>query len=350
MTLDLSIGVQVGDFDLAVDLTVGEEVVAILGPNGAGKSTLLRAVAGLLAVDTGTITIDGVSVDDAAAGTFVPAHRRPIGVVFQDYLLFPFLTARENVAFALRARKVPKRDAARQADEWLARVGLADRATARPAELSGGQAQRVALARAIVSEPRVLLLDEPLAALDAGARIDIRRELRAHLASSTGARLIVTHDPVDASVLADRVVILEAGRVVQTGAMVDIAAHPRSRYVADLIGINLYRGVARDGVVALGAGVELVIADHDVVGDVHVVLHPRAVSLHRTDPEGSARNRWHGRITEVDDQGDRVRVRIEGDLPLVAEVTRASMAELGLAVGVGVTATAKAAELQVRPA
>jgi molybdate transport system ATP-binding protein len=350
VTLELSIGVQVGALDLRVDLDVGEEVVAVLGPNGAGKSTLLRAVAGLRPVDSGSIAIDGRVVDDAGAATFVPASRRPVGMVFQDYLLFPFLSARENVAFALRARKVPRREAARRADEWLARMGLAERGDARPADLSGGQAQRVALARAIVREPRVLLLDEPLAALDAGARIDVRRELRAHLAGTAGARLLVTHDPVDASVLADRVVIIEEGRVVQAGRMDAIAAHPRSRYVADLIGINLYRGVARGGVVAVGPGVELVIADHDVAGDVHVVLHPRAVSLHRTEPEGSPRNRWHGRITELDDLGDRVRVRLEGDLPIVAEVTRASVDELGLAVGVGITASAKAAELQVQQA
>jgi molybdate transport system ATP-binding protein len=349
VTLALDVGVTVGAFDLAVELEVGEEVVAVLGPNGAGKSTLLRAVAGLRPVDAGRITIDGEVVDDAERRTFVPPPRRPIGVVFQDYLLFPFLTARDNVAFGLRSRKVGKREAVRRAEEWLARVGLADKADAKPGELSGGQAQRVALARALASRPKVLLLDEPLAALDAGARVDIRRELRTHLAESAGARLLVTHDPVDASVLADRVVILEAGRVVQSGRMDEVAAHPRSRYVADLVGINLYEGVARDGVVTTGAA-ELVIADRDVRGDVHVVLHPRAVALHLHDPEGSPRNHWRGRITDVDDLGDRVRVRLEGDLPIVAEVTRASVAELGLVVGLGVTATAKASELSVRPA
>jgi molybdate transport system ATP-binding protein len=194
-----------------------------------------------------------------------------------------------------------------------------------------------------------LLLDEPLSALDAGTRVAVRSELRRHLAEFAGSRLIVTHDPVDASVLADRVVILEAGRVVQTGTMEEVAAHPRSRYVADLIGINLYRGVARDGVVTSG-GAELVIADHDVAGDVHVVLHPRAVSLHLVEPEGSPRNHWRGRIADLDDLGDRVRVRLEGDLPIVAEVTPASVAELGLAVGLAVTATAKASELSVQPA
>jgi molybdate transport system ATP-binding protein len=349
VTLALDVGVTVGTFDLSVELEVGDEVVAVLGPNGAGKSTLLRAVAGLRPVDAGRIAIDGEVVDDAERRTFVPPQRRPVGVVFQDYLLFPFLSARDNVAFGLRSRKVPKREAARRADEWLARVGLADKADARPGELSGGQAQRVALARAIVTEPAVLLLDEPLAALDAGARVDVRRELRTHLAGSAGARLIVTHDPVDASVLADRVVILEGGRVVQSGRMDEVAAHPRSRYVADLIGINLYRGVARDGIVTSGRA-ELVIADRAVAGEVHVALHPRAVALHLHDPEGSPRNHWRGRIADLDDLGDRVRVRLEGDLPIVAEVTPASVAELGLAVGLAVTATAKASELSVQPA
>ncbi|MCU1375473.1 MAG: transporter ATP-binding protein [Actinomycetia bacterium] len=350
MTLELSIGVQLGGLDLAVDLTVGDEVVAILGPNGAGKSTLLRAIAGLRPVDAGRITIDGRVVDDATAGTFVPPQQRPIGMVFQDHLLFPFLSARDNVAFALRARKVPKAEALRRADAWLARVGLDDRGGARPSELSGGQAQRVALARAIVSEPRVLLLDEPLAALDAGARIDVRRELRDHLDQSTGARLIVTHDPIDASILADRVVILEHGRIVQEGSMAAITTHPRSRYVADLVGINLYRGTARHGVVTIGPGAELLIADQDVTGDVHVVLHPRAVTLHLDDPGGSARNHWRGTISEIDHLGDLVRVRVEGPLPIVAEVTRAAVQDLGLDVGRAVTATAKASEVHVHPA
>jgi molybdate transport system ATP-binding protein len=329
-----------------VELAVGDETVAILGPNGAGKSTLLRAIAGLQPIDAGRIAIDGRVVDDGQA-TFVPPQDRSVGVVFQDYLLFPFLSARDNVAFGLRAHKVKRHEAARRADQWLERMGLSDRATARPAELSGGQAQRVALARALVNEPRVLLLDEPLAALDAGARIDIRRELRGHLARSPGARLIVTHDPIDASVLADRVVILERGRVVQDGPMDAIALHPRSRYVADLVGLNLYRGVADDGLVAVRGGGEIVVADHDIAGEVHVVLHPRAVSLYLEDPGGSARNHWRGAITEIDDLGDRIRVRVGGELPLVAEVTRDAIRDLDLAVGRVVVATAKAAEVQV---
>jgi len=348
--LECSIRHRIGTLELAVDLTVGEEIVAILGPNGAGKTTLLRILAGLEAIDAGHVTVDGTAWDDAAAGVFVPPERRPVGMVFQDYLLFPFLTARENVAFSLRSRGVAKRDARARADAWLARVNLADRATAKPRELSGGQAQRVALARALVSEPRLLLLDEPLAALDAGARIDIRRELRRHLADAPGARLIVTHDAVDASVLADRVVVLEGGRVAQEGTITEIARHPRSEYVADLVGLNFFRGTARDGTVALGGGGEVVVADHTATGDVYVTFHPRAVSLSLRAPDGSARNRWAGIVTDVDTLADRVRVGVSGAVPLAAEVTPEAASELELAPGRNVVASVKATEVRVYPA
>lgn len=350
MSLASSFSVGVGTLELAVDLAVGDEIVAILGPNGAGKTSLLRAIAGLLPIDAGRIAIDDVVLDDPGADVFVPPAARPVGMVFQDYLLFPFLSARENVAFGLRSRSVPRREARRRADEWLARVGLAERADAKPHELSGGQAQRVALARAIVADPRVLLLDEPLAALDAQARSDIRRDLRTHLAGAGGARLVVTHDPVDASVLADRVVILEEGRIVQDGPMRDIALHPRSAYVADLVGLNLYRGTARDGAVDIGGGGVIVVADHDARGDVYVSVHPRGVALHLDNPHGSARNHWRGTVTEVEALGDRVRVRIEGPVPIIAEVTREAAGELGLVPGNPIVATVKATEVAVYPA
>jgi molybdate transport system ATP-binding protein len=250
----------------------------------------------------------------------------------------------------LRSRGVAKRDARARADAWLARVDLADRAGARPRELSGGQAQRVALARALVSEPRLLLLDEPLAALDAGARIDIRRELRHHLADAPGARLIVTHDAVDASVLADRVVVLEDGRVAQVGTMPEIARHPRSEYVADLVGLNFFRGTARDGAVTLDGGGEIVVADHALSGPVYVAFHPRAVALSLRVAEGSARNRWAGTVTDVDTHGDRVRIGIAGPVPLAAEVTPEAASELALTPGRLVVAAVKATEVRVYPA
>ena len=204
---------HVGTFRLDVELTTKSgETVAVLGPNGSGKTTLFRCLAGLLPIDGGRIELDGEPLDDPAHDVFVRPERRPVAVVFQDYLLFPNLTALENVAFGLRARGVAKAEARARATAWLERVGLADHAHHRPRALSGGQAQRVALARALATEPRLLLLDEPLAALDAGTRGDVRRDLRRHLATFDGVRLLVTHDPVDAYALADRVVILEAGQ------------------------------------------------------------------------------------------------------------------------------------------
>ena len=349
--LEASVRVQRGALTLAVDFAAGpDQVVVVLGPNGAGKTTLLRVLAGLLAVDGGRVVLDGEVLDDPATGSFVPAERRAIGMLFQDYLLFPFLSARDNVAFGLRSQGIRKANARRRAEEWLARVGLADRAGAKPHELSGGQAQRVALARALVSEPRLLLLDEPLAALDAGARAEIRRELRRHLDAARGTRVLVTHDPVDAAVLGHRLVVLEEGRIVQEGSHRDVSAHPRSRYVADLVGVNLYRGQARRGVVRLADGGELRVASSEATGEVFATVHPRAVAIHLAPPEGSPRNRWQGRVTDVDTLGDRVRVRIDGPVSVIAEVTPTAAGELGLGPGREVWAAVKATDVVVYPA
>ena len=237
--------------------------------------------------------------------TFVVPERRPVSVVFQDYLLFPSLTALENVAFGLRARGVPKVEARTHAHAWLERVGLADHAHHRPRALSGGQAQRVALARALATEPRLLLLDEPLAALDAGTRGEVRRDLRRHLTTFDGVRLLVTHDPVDAFALADRVVILERGQVVQTGTLADVTAQPRSRYVADLVGINLLQGVGHDGAITTVTGGQVVPA-HPVRGEAFAVIQPHSVALYPSPPAGSPRNVWAVTVADVDRQPDRV--------------------------------------------
>ena len=216
--LHADIQIRLGDLHLDIALAVDDgEIVALLGPNGAGKTTALRAVAGLQPLDGGRITLDDTVLDDPASDTFVPTAQRPIGFVFQDYLLFPRMTALDNVAFGLRARRQPKADARTAARGWLARFGLADHADAKPRTLSGGQAQRVALARAVATDPRLLLLDEPLSALDATTRLTVRTELRRHLATFDGARLLVTHDPIDAIVLADRLVIIESGRITRPG-------------------------------------------------------------------------------------------------------------------------------------
>lgn len=214
--LDARIAVRRGEFVLDVGLRVERgETVAVLGRSGAGKSTLLRALAGLLPIDEGRISLAGEVLDDPAERVFVPCERRPVGVVFQDYLLFPHLRARENVAFGLRARLGLRRKAARaQADTWLARFGVGELADRRPGALSGGQGQRVALARALATQPRLLLLDEPLAALDTTTRGEVRAFLRGVLPDLSAPVLIVTHDPVDAEVLADRTIALNAGRLV----------------------------------------------------------------------------------------------------------------------------------------
>ena len=246
MTLSADVGVQLGALDLDVAFMAADgETVAVLGPNGAGKSTLLRALAGLVPLTRGRIALDDEVVDEPSTSTYVVPERRSVGVVFQDYLLFPHLSVLENVAFGVRSRGVPRAEARRRAGEWLARVGLEDRAGAKPRTLSGGQQQRVALARAMVTEPRLLLLDEPLAALDVGTRTELRRDLRAHLASFAGARVLVTHDLLDAVALADRLVVLEEGRIAQSGTVREVSDTPRSRYVADLVGVNLLRGTAR---------------------------------------------------------------------------------------------------------
>jgi molybdate transport system ATP-binding protein len=349
MSLDARIGLSLGTLSLDVPLAAEPgQTVVLLGPNGAGKTTVLRAIAGLLALDEGRVAVDGHVLDDPTSGVWIPTERRPIGYVFQDHALFPHLSAVENVAFGLRARGVRRREAARRSREWLERVGMADNAGARPSALSGGQTQRVALARALVLDPRVLLLDEPLSALDASTRVDTRRELRRHLEAHEGARLVVTHDPVDAMTLGDRVVVLEAGRVVQAGSLTELRERPRSRYVADLVGVNLYRGTADGGRIRLSDRGELVAAGH-AQGDVFAVVHPRAVALHRREPEGTPRNVLAGTVDHLDVEGDRVRVIVAGAVPVTAEVTPSAVAELELTAGAAVWASIKATEITAFP-
>ena len=350
MSLEARLALTLGQLQLEADLEVATgELVVLLGPNGAGKTTLLRALAGLVALDRGRVVLDGAVLEDTAAGTWVPTERRPIGFVFQDYLLFPHLSALENVAFGLRARGLAKAEARKRASGWLEWVGLAEHAGSRPRALSGGQAQRVALARAMVSDPRLLLLDEPLAALDAATRAEVRRDLRRHLAGFAGTRLLVTHDPLEAMALADRLIVLEGGRITQTGNPDDVSAQPRSRYVAELVGVNLYRGHADGGAIELAGGGRLIVADGHR-GQVFAAVHPRAVALHRHRPEGTPRNVWAGTADALEVIGDRVRVRVAGTVPVVAEVTPAAASELHLADGGPVWATVKATEVTVYPA
>ncbi|MCX4671888.1 ABC transporter ATP-binding protein [Streptomyces sp. NBC_01381] len=344
--LDARLVVDRGSFHLDVALAAAPgDVVALLGPNGAGKTTALRALAGLTPLSSGGhLHLDGASLD----GT--PPEFRPVGVVFQDYLLFPHLSALDNVAFGPRCHGVSKAEARTQAAAWLDRMGLAEHAGAKPRRLSGGQSQRVALARALATHPRLLLLDEPLAALDARTRLEVRAQLRRHLADFEAVAILVTHDPLDAMVLADRLVVIEHGRLVQEGAPSDIARHPRTDYIAQLVGLNLYRGEADGHAVRLDAGPAITTTE-DLTGPVFVAFPPVAVTLFRDRPTGSsARNLWKCEVAGLETHGDQIRVDLTGELPLAADLTTVAAAELELHPGATVWATVKATQTHAYPA
>ncbi len=348
--LDAHLVVDRGGFRLDVPLRINAgEVVGLLGPNGAGKTTALRALAGLQPLTAGHVTLAGRDLDRPDRRVWTATEQRPIGVVFQDYLLFPHLSALDNVAFGPRRHGVDRRTARRQAADWLARVGLTTHTDRKPRQLSGGQAQRVALARALAVQPVLLLLDEPLAALDARTRLDTRAELHRHLTAHSGATLLVTHDPLDALVLTDRLVIVEDGRVVQEGDAATITAQPRTDYVARLVGLNLYRGTADGHAVHLGDGFVLTAADA-LHGEAFVAFAPSAVALHSHRPDGSPRNTWPATITGLQRHGDNLRVQLTGPVGVAADITPAAAAHLDLAPNREVWVAVKATETRAYPA
>jgi molybdate transport system ATP-binding protein len=293
-----------GRLDAALTAEPGS-VVAVIGPNGAGKTTLLRALAGLVEM-TGSVKVAGESWTDRTR----LVRDRDLGFVFQDQSLFPHLTALDNVAFGPRARGARRREADATAQDWLDRLGVGDLAARRPAQLSGGQAQRVAIARALATEPALLLLDEPFAGLDVGVATSLRIELARHLGDYGGVALLVTHDAIDALTLADRVVVLDDGRVAQEGTPHDVAARPRTEHVARLVGLNVLRE-----------------------GATFRSFSPSAVTVSLHPPEDSARHRWHGVVVSAAPHGDAVRLLVAGEHELLADVTPAAAGELGLAPG-----------------
>lgn len=349
MSVDAKFTATRGTLRLDVELTVpGGQTLALLGPNGAGKSSLLRALAGLDDIDGGHIKIDDTVVDDGTERAFIAPEERHVGVVFQEHLLFPHLRVLDNIAFGPISRGVNKKVARSVATTWLERLDLSDYADRKPDVLSGGQAQRVALARALATTPKLLLLDEPLAAADASARLQLRRAIQTQIRSFEGSCVVVAHDIRDAIALADQIAVLEEGRVVQIGTVEQLGNKPASRYVADLIGLNCLRGACKDNVLTMPNGKTVIVGTkHD--GEVIATLHPRAIALFREQPAGSPRNVFRAPIISVERALDCIRVQLGGDLPIIAEVTESAVADLQLDEGGEVWAAIKATEFRVTP-
>ncbi|MBA2462066.1 MAG: ABC transporter ATP-binding protein [Actinobacteria bacterium] len=339
-TLRVSLDHPLRAFRLSVELELGRETVALVGPSGAGKSSVLRALAGLLTPERGRIVLGPHVWLDTVAGVSLPPERRSVGFVFQEYALFPHLDVRGNVGFGGRAR----------VEELLERFRISHLAAARPGDLSGGERQRVALARALARDPAVLLLDEPLSALDAHTRGVVRGELAELLAELRLPTLLVTHDFEDAAALADRVGVIVAGRILQIGTAAGLLASPADAFVASFTGANLLLGIARPGVdglteVILDSGGSVWSTDPGE-GRVGLAVYPWEVALARTEPADSAVNHLRGEVRSVVELGNRVRVRVG---PLTAEVTMASAARLALAEGELVVASFKGTATRLVP-
>ena len=322
----------------------------VVGESGAGKTSVLRLLAGLDRIDGGFVTVAGTRYADAASGLHVPSWQRDIGYVAQDYALFPHLSVYENVAFGLRASGVARPRVRPMVDEALGLVGIPELSERMPGRLSGGQQQRVALARALVLKPGLLLLDEPLSSLDLQTRRVVRVELRSLLHRLPCITVYVTHSAVEALVFGDQVVVLDSGRVVQAGSREHLLRYPRSPFVAELVGTNLFIGRAAGPAVAPGATIRtpegvLAIEESSGPGTVYLTVSPREITLYPSPPDGSAQNVFAGAVLEVIPEppgGERVRVVLDTHPTLVAEVTREAVATLSLSQGVRVYAAFKA--------
>ncbi len=374
--LNVALETRLNTFHLSLSFVaeVGRTTV-LLGESGSGKTTVLRLLAGLLSPQSGHIALDQVVYFDGESRVAVPPQERPFGYVFQDYVLFPHLNVFENVAFGLRAQHFPRRILRQRVGEALERVHLAGLDQRRPAQLSGGQQQRVAIARALALRPKLLLLDEPLAALDVQTRREVRQELRHILADVNITTILVTHQYLEALVFGHQILVLDHGKVVQQGQQRDLLEYPRSSYVAELVGVNFFRGtiVRRESdtlyAIRLQNGaqaVEVVAAlrergptekTPEIGEEAYIIVDPRSITLYPMAPDSSARNVFSGEIVQLlrlgvapgsmDGQDGRVRVSIllnDATAPLTAEVTEASVARMGLREGQTIHASFKATE------
>ena len=316
-------------FRLSIDTIFSAgTVTAVLGPNGSGKSTLLRVLAGLQGIDSGAIVF-GNQVVNKTPSVHVAPQGRSVGVVFQDYALFPHLSVMENIAFGPRSLGSSKKVSQVRAQSQLESLGITELGHRKPNQISGGQAQRVALARALAIE------------LDAQTKESVRTELEKQIDGFDGCVIFVTHDPLDAMLLADRVVVLEDGSITQEGTPSELAARPETDYVATLMGVNLIRGVANQGVLQVEGGGVLSVPQVDLRGEALAVLRPEAVTLHLLRPEGSARNVWQGSVRALTPMHDRIRVSIDASPPVIATITHLALADLQLSVGTPIWVSAK---------
>ncbi|BBZ07889.1 molybdenum import ATP-binding protein ModC [Mycolicibacterium doricum] len=352
----LAVRARVEHREVDVEFAVGAgEVLAVLGPNGAGKTTALHVIAGVVRPDDGVVRVGDRVITDTAAGVHVPTHRRRVGLLLQDPLLFPHLRVAANVAFGARSGR-SRAQALACGNRWLGEVGAVDLAGRMPRQLSGGQAQRVALARALAAEPDVLLLDEPLAGLDVTVAGAMRRVLRQVLTRDGRSAVLVTHDLVDVATLADRVAVIDGGRVTEAGPAASVLTAPRSPFGAQFAGVNLVAGVAGRGGVVRAGGVDWHgVATADVViGEPAVaIFRPAAVAVYRERPQGSPRNTVEVVVAEVDSSGPAVRVRAgeqAGGAPgLTADITAESAAALRLTPGDRIHLAVKAQEVALYP-
>jgi molybdate transport system ATP-binding protein len=362
-------------FHLDINFSAGKgKTTVLLGESGAGKSTVLRLLAGLFHPEHGHISLEGKTYFDSERNVAIPPQERPFGYVFQDYVLFPHLTTYENVAFGLRAQHLPRKIVRQRVGEALEQVHLAGYDQRRPAQLSGGQQQRVAIARALALRPQLLLLDEPLAALDVQTRREVRQELRNLLSSAGITTVMVTHQYLEALLFGYHILVLEQGHVIQQGSHGDLLQYPRSSYIAELVGMNFFRGRVicceagamctiqlqnngRPGI-ELSAALEEQTRKLPKPGDeAFVLVDPRSITLYQTLPDSSARNVVQGTIVQVlhlgtpfgnnsEDSGRvRVSISVDDSVPLLtAEVTEASASRMELSEGKLMYATFKATE------
>lgn len=353
VALEARLAATLGSFSLDVALEVRRgETLVLLGPNGSGKTTCLDLLAGLRTPDRGRVVLDGTVLCDTERGIDLPPEDRHIGVVFQEDALFSHQTVRGNVAYGPQARHVAPHDVRRTVAEWLDRLDLAALADRRVSQLSGGQRQRVAIARALASDARILLLDEPFSSLDATTRAEVRAELRAFLGHVGVPALVVTHDPLDAFVVGDRLAVVEDGRVAQIGTGEELLSHPRTPFVASLVGLNFYSATLASGAglkeAHVGRVVFHVLADA-LAGGVHLAFAPSDVALSTEPPTGSFQNTFRARVRETWNLPDRVRIVLDAGVPMAADITREASRRIDLQVGSEPWAMVKATSIRVYP-